>query len=106
MRLGERQLGQASLKLGKSDALPEHLQAVIEVSDVFVPKEERKKGYASQLLELVAWEADKAGIVLMLMPDGMDWLPAWYEKHGFVTIQHFPEVLMARKPTHDRQNTH
>lgn len=100
MRLGERTLGHASLTLGKSDALPEHLSAVIEVSDVFTPKDQRKKKYADQLLSLITWEADTDKVVLMLMPDGEDWLEKWYEKHGFTRIQNYP-VLMARPYKHD-----
>ena len=95
MRLGERTLGQSSLFLGKSDALPEYLKAVIEVSSVFTPKEERKKGYADALMARIVAEADAEKVVLMLMPDGFDWLEAWYEKHGFKRIQDYP-VLMAR----------
>lgn len=103
MRLGKRTVGQASLTLGSSEALPKHLQGVIEVSEVFTPEGYRKQNHADQLLSLITWEADNYGIVLMLMPEGDEWLEQWYEKHGFKRIQDEP-VLMARKP--NDTNTH
>ena len=97
MRLGKRQLGAASCVLGPSAALPAHLRDVVEVSEVFVPEWHRRKGIASRLLRQVCDDADAHGKVLMLMPDGDDWLPAWYARFGFVAIQNNP-VLMARQP--------
>ena len=97
MKLGKRQLGAASCRLGPSDALPAHLRDVIEVSEVFVPEWHRRKGIASRLLRQVCDDADAHGKVLMLMPGGDDWLTAWYSKFGFVQIQNNP-VLMARQP--------
>lgn len=58
----------------------------------------RGKGIAGKLLRKVGAEADKHGAVLVLMPDGAEWLPDWYEQHGFQTIQTDPAVIMARKP--------
>ena len=97
MKLGKRQLGAASCRLGTSDALPAHLRDVIEVSDVFVPEWHRRKGIASRLMQQVCDDADTFGNVLMLMPGESEWLPAWYERFGFVAIQNNP-VLMARQP--------
>ena len=97
MKLGKRQLGAASCRLGSSDALPVHLRDVIEVSEVFVPEWHRRKGVASRLMRQVCDDADAHAKVLMLMPDGDDWLPAWYAQFGFVAIQNNP-VLMARQP--------
>ena len=97
MKLGKRQLGAASCHLAPSDALPANLREVIEVSNVHVDEWHRRKGIASRLLRQVCDDADAHGKVLMLMPDGDDWLPEWYSKFGFVRIQNNP-VLMARQP--------
>lgn len=97
MKLGKRRIGHASLMLSHSKALPENLSAIVEISQVTTAEGHRRKGNATRLLKDVCNEADESGTVLMLMPDGEDWLTDWYEKHGFQTIQTAP-LLMARPP--------
>jgi len=95
MRLGKRKMKGATLDLGHSDALPAHLQGIIEVSNLFTPVELRRQGRATALLMRTCNEADKSGTLLMLMPT--DGLEPWYAVFGFATIQHSP-VIMARPP--------
>lgn len=96
MNLGKRRMGYSSLMLSHAD-LPGKLADVIEISNVITDPLHRKRGNASRLLRTICEEADESGAVLMLMPDGDEWLPSWYEKHGFQTIQTEP-ALMARPP--------
>lgn len=44
MKLGKRQLGAASCHLAPSDALPDNMREVIEVSSVHVDEWHRRKG--------------------------------------------------------------
>lgn len=116
MELGEREHEGASLFLSHSDALPAHLRnEIVEVSKVQAPKSKRRKGLATDLLMQVCDEADRDRIVLLLMPEGKEWLQDFYARFGFATIQTVPEVLMARPPnlnaekrreTNDRKDHH
>lgn len=98
MKLGQRRHEGASLELSVSEALPRHLACIIEVSQLQTPKLLRRMGLATDLLLQVCDEADAEGVVLMLMPEGEDWLEQWYARFGFATIQTEPVVLMARPP--------
>lgn len=98
MQLGQRRHEGASLELSVSEALPRHLACIIEVSQLQTPKLLRRMGLATDLLLQVCDEADAEGVVLMLMPEGEDWLEQWYARFGFATIQTEPVVLMARPP--------
>lgn len=104
MELGYRKNEGASLKLGHSTALPDHLAGIVEVSAVHTPTIMRRQGLATELLLQVCDEADAEGMVLMLMPEGAEWLESWYARFGFATIQTAP-VLMARPPN-IKQGTH
>jgi len=97
MKLGKRQLGAASCTLAPSNALPDHLRAVIEVSNVHTDEWHRRKGIANRLMDMICEEADQERTVLILMPDGEPWLQKWYRSHGFVTLQPEP-LIMARPP--------
>ena len=94
MKLGKRKLGAASCTLSESDAAP----GVIELSNLHTSEWHRGKGVANRLLDVVCEEADSDRKVLMLQPDGEEWLHEWYESHGFKTIQADPVILMARPP--------
>lgn len=98
MKLGQRRHEGASLELSVSEALPRHLACIIEISKLQTPKLLRRMGLATDLLLQVCDEADAEGVVLMLMPEGEDWLEQWYARFGFATIQTEPVVLMARPP--------
>lgn len=99
MKLGTRKLGASRLRLSHCSILPHHLKGVVEVSGVHTAPEQRGKGYASNLLNMICKEADLNRAVLLLQPDD-DGLAKWYEKHGFQTIQTAPVTLMARQPRH------
>jgi ribosomal protein S18 acetylase RimI-like enzyme len=94
MKLGKKQLGACSCTLRPLEAMPE----IIELSDLHTKKDHRGKGIANRLMDEICEEADKSKKVLVLMPDGDEWLHTWYETHGFKTIQAEPVVLMARQP--------
>jgi predicted GNAT family N-acyltransferase len=98
MKLGKRRVGAASLELGHSDALPESLHSVVEVSSVWVDPWHRKKGIANRLMDEVCEDADKSQTVLMLQCDAGGWLEQWYREHGFVTLQDIPVFMMVRPP--------
>ena len=105
MKLGQRRHEGASLELSRSDALPDHLAAIVEVSNLQTPKLLRRMGLATDLLLQVCDEADAEGVVLMLMVEGEAWLEQFYQKFGFATIQTEPVVLMARPPNLKRQES-
>jgi predicted GNAT family acetyltransferase len=105
MKPGTREHGPATLKLGFNTSVPAHLRGgLLEVTHVHTPEGERRKGYASLLMQKVCAEADAAGKVLMLMPKPYDDGPLdvqalldWYGGFGFEPIQTKP-VIMARRP--------
>ncbi len=99
MRLGKRKFKGSTLVLGQSKELPEYLRAIVEISEVFTPEDKRHQGRATALLARTCAEADRAGVVLMLMPDGD--LEQWYAVFGFATIQNKP-IIMARPPLTQR----
>jgi len=70
MDLGLRALGACTLQLGRSGALPERLQSIIEISSVYTAEAARRTGQATALLSQVCDEADAEGVVLMLLLDG------------------------------------
>lgn len=99
MRLGKRKFKGATLVLGQSNELPQHLRAIIEITQVFTPEDKRHQGRATALMMRTCAEADRDGLVLMLMPgDGLD---QWYAMFGFATIQNSP-MIMARPPLTQR----
>lgn len=98
MRLGKRRNKGASLTLSHSKALPEHLAGIVEVSKLYTKRSMRRQGWASRLLHGMCLEADATGRVLMIMPEGEDWLDQFYARFGFATIQTEPVTLMARPP--------
>lgn len=102
MKLGKRIKGGCTCLLSHSDALPANLKDVIEVSNIYTDEWHRNKGHANKLLDDICEDADKSGIVLMLMPDDQ-WLVKWYESHGFQTIQIDP-IIMARPPYREPNN--
>ncbi len=76
---------------------------VLEVVRVWTDPEQRKQGFATELLKSIIEDADIEGAVLMLNPKpfgqvGLENLAPWYERFGFATIQTKPVRLMARMP--------
>lgn len=106
MRPGRRELASASLVVGVSTAVPEHMRAgTREISHVFVPPADRGKRLATALMNFICQEADANRITLLMTvrpydeggPDE-DRLKDWYAKFGFVELQDSPEgTLMARR---------
>lgn len=94
MKLGAKRLGACSCTLSEFEPLPK----VIELSELHTDSWHRGKGIANRLMDEICEEADKHSKVLVLMPEGEEWLHEWYETHGFKTIQAEPVVLMARQP--------
>ncbi len=76
---------------------------VLEVVRVWTDPEQRKQGFATELMKSIIEDADIEGAVLMLNPKpfgrvGLENLAPWYERFGFATIQTKPVRLMARMP--------
>jgi hypothetical protein len=100
---GKYQSGQATCVLQRPASLPVSMRdGIRELTKLHTPIAHRNKGEASQLLREVCEEADRQGIVLMLMPEPFDepdlgatQLEHWYARFGFMTIQAEPK-LMAR----------
>lgn len=100
---GLRQHRSASLRVATTEAVPDEMRdGVRELIDV--QSEEQDQGDGSGLLNMVCYEADQAGVLLILQPqpfaDGMKLqdLLRWYAGFGFVRCQVEPVVLMARQP--------
>lgn len=113
MPAGLRVYRGASLKVGETTAVPEHMrEGMREISSLETPPDERRKGYATHLMYSVTAEADRARMVLMILPDPYQYAPgadpsdrmsltqlvSFYERFGFRTIQSAP-LIMARQPT-------
>ena len=74
------------------------------ISRINVPRENRGKGYGSQLLRQVLDIADQEKIRLYLEiapSDGLNYeqLEAWYKRYGFVWHPRYPNSIMVRYPT-------
>lgn len=79
-------------------ALPiEYRQLVREVFNVKTDAGMRGKGHGSKLMEQIIKEADKAGKILLLIPDS-EKLELWYNRYGFNKVQSEPVSLMMREP--------
>lgn len=106
MLSGVRTLRSASLMIGETDAVPIHMRAHIrELTSLEVPIEDRRKGYAGELLKKVCDEANACAMTLLLIvkpftEDGItdvEKLQRLYARHGFEKIQDTP-IIMARRP--------
>lgn len=103
MKLGYRECGAASCNVSESAIVKRKLRSHLrEITNIYVPLEERRKGWATALLDILTLEADEAGFVLVLQvrDNGdvpADVLEAFYRAFGFERIQDAP-VLMARPP--------
>jgi len=99
--IGLREHKGASLRLAIPDLPEEYQKGIREI--VGLQSSNPRKGHATTLMWDVVSEADRAGMVLMLMPEpfdaGMDKdkLTKWYQRFGFQEVQQQPVVLMARQ---------
>lgn len=101
MKLGERELGGATLMVNECTALPLHMRVKTrEIGCVFVKEAERGKGLASKLMEHVCREADKADITLLLSCPNS--LRRWYGRFGFMVLQDNIGLLV-RQVAHPEQ---
>lgn len=103
---GKRVYRTSTLTVGHTTAVPEHMrEGMREISSLATPVEDQRKGYATALLHQVTAEADRAAMVLILLPDpyGIDQqkLEEFYARFGFRKIQESP-ALMARQPVRPR----
>lgn len=114
MRIGRRELNSASLTLSLPASIPEEMRSrTREISNLFVPPEDRRRRIATALLNLVCQEADANRITLILTarpydPDdeenedtgGPDEaaLVRWYQRFGFQVLLQIPAgTVMARQ---------
>lgn len=86
-------------KLNHIDLTDQQNESIRYLSHLYVPKEHRQKGYASDLLNTITKQADEAGITLLLEPKAYDDgtytdLKPFYVKHGFKVIQKTPTLMM------------
>jgi len=113
MRVGRRELNEASLKITVPTCVPERLQPRMrEISELYVPPSSRNHKLATALMNFVCQEADANMFVLLLKawsftkddeePLGLDddQLIAWYKRFGFTELIMDPSgaQLMARQP--------
>lgn len=106
MPIGPRVYRSSTLNVGRTIALPEHMrEGVREITSLGTPAEDQRKGYATALLHQVTSEADRAAMVLILLPDPhgieQEKLEAFYARFGFRKIQESP-ALMAREPVRSK----
>lgn len=74
------------------------------VHRINVPREDRGKGYGSELLRWVCYDADRWGVELELIPTPSGGLTAgqlveWYKRHGFQWAGRPMHSMMLRSPT-------
>lgn len=95
--LGKRELEESSCWIRMMPDLPMQLRNTVRlVHDLKTAKGMRGKGQGTKLLQQVCEEADKCGIMLILMPDN-EKLEKWYNSKGFNRTQDKP-VIMVRVP--------
>lgn len=100
--IGERKVGSAVLELVKTNAVPDHLRhSIREITKLSTAETERRKGFATALLNMICYEADKNKILLILTAESTGAmtnkrLVKFYQSFGFKKIQNGP-ILMARQ---------
>ena len=107
LRPGRIALGAASLDLSYSGIVPmADRDRVLEISNLFTLRTERRNNAAHSLMQDVCEQADQANKLLLLMPEAFDsgglttaQLVDWYtDKFGFTYLQHSPKVILIRLP--------
>jgi ribosomal protein S18 acetylase RimI-like enzyme len=102
MKPGKIKHDHASVRVSYSQAIPVHMRGQVrELSGLVVDSAQRGHGHAKALMQQVMTEADQAGVFLLVIvepfddaPMETDALSAWYERMGFVEIQHQPKVMV------------
>jgi hypothetical protein len=107
LKPGRITLHGASLDLSYSGIVPiADRDRVLEISNLFTLRTERRNNAAHSLMQDVCEQADQANKLLMLMPEAFDHggpttaqLVDWYSrKFGFTTLQSTPKVILIRLP--------
>jgi hypothetical protein len=107
LKPGRIALGGTSLDLSYSAIVPPaDRDSVLEISNLFTSRTERRNNCANSLMQDVCEQADQAGKLLLLMPQAFDQgglttaqLVDWYtRKFGFTTLQAAPQVILIRLP--------
>ena len=102
MKPGKIRHEHASVRVSYSQAIPSHMRGQVrELSGLVVDSAQRGHGYARKLMQQVMTEADQSGVALMVIVEPFDDAPMetealseWYERMGFVEIQHQPKVMV------------
>lgn len=107
MKTGDREYLSAKLLIAEPEGLPAHMRPFVR-EVLRVRSEDKRKGHATSLMQIICQEADDNDMLLMLgvnpFADGMDetQLIEWYKKFGFEVFQTEPAILMARKVQQNR----
>lgn len=89
-----------------SDLSEEAKRNLYVLSNLFVPEEHRRKGYANNLLDKLHERADRNKFAIMLHPEGTGKLKGaklinFYKRNDYVILQKEP-LLMIRYPYEPR----
>ena len=107
MKTGTIKHGSAQAKVSYSQMVAPHLRGKLrEISSLIVDQSERGHGSATELMHILTTQADESGLTLLVVVEPFDDEPIdgdrlrnWYERLGFIEIQHLP-CVMARPPRH------
>jgi GNAT superfamily N-acetyltransferase len=98
MKTGTIGIGNASLHVGYSGIVPPNKRGLLrEITEFFVPENQRGKGEGTILLNDVCDQADQQNLILLIKADSPR-LQRFYERHGFMTVQDGCDIIMLRKP--------
>lgn len=98
MKPGTLSLGNASCYIGYSQVTKPNQRGLLrEITNFEVPEEHRGKGDGTELLKDICDQADERGIVLLIKADTIR-LEIFYKRHGFITLQALPDIIMVRQP--------
>lgn len=103
-------VGPATLAVGVTLAVPKNMQNLVwEVSNVYVPPENRGQGWGTKAMRQACDRADSANVGLLIhvhaeCDKDQERLIDWYEGFGFVTIQSEPHLMF--RPQRTYRNLH
>lgn len=96
MKAGWRYKDGAKARVHYPMVVSANLRGMIrEVSGVSVPEDQQGKGLGSALMADICADADRSGVILMLIADTAK-LAEFYGRFGFDAIQTDPAILMCR----------
>ena len=98
MKPGTIAIGNASLHVGYSQIVPPNKRGKVrELTEFFVPENQRGKGEGTTLLQAVCDDADNEGLMLIIIADD-DRLAAFYSRFDFALLSEDKLRLMLRMP--------